>query len=249
MESSILQPPASGSDPARYRILIVDDEPQWANSIKFILDLPQYDLEVATRADEALDIASRWPPQVAVLDVGLPDMNGVALSQALRRPEGGPFIIFVTGDDTNERQFACLDAGDDYITKPFKSWQLIFKVANKLRWLEDYANTAHRVDDSLPSINLEGGLIVSPSGATVKLTRVEARLMNALIEARGAVVTRAALINAVWGSDYMDTGNIIETNIRRLRRKLERDPKVPQIIRTKRRHGYWIDLDELRRRQ
>lgn len=249
METSILHPPASGSGPARYRILIVDDEPQWASSIKFILDLPQYELEVATSADEALDIARRWPPQVAVLDVGLPDMNGVALSKALRRPEGGPFIIFVTGDDTNERQFACLDAGDDYIAKPFKSWQLSFKVANKLRWFEDYANTAYQSDDSLPSINPEGGPITLPTGVTVKLTRVEARLLNALLEARGAVVTRAALVNAVWGAGYVDTGNILEANIRRMRKKLERDPKVPQIIRTKRRHGYWIALDELRRRQ
>ena len=101
-----------------------------------------YDLEVVHNAFKALDIAKRWKPRVAILDVHMPGMNGLALSQRLKDCADDPIVIFVTSDDSNEMRRLCLEAGDDYITKPYDGENLLLRVRSNLRRYERYRKGA-----------------------------------------------------------------------------------------------------------
>lgn len=230
-----------------YRILIVEDDKEAREAMKHALGSHGYALKVASRSDEALTIARRWAPQVAVLDVELPDLNGIALSQRLKDCASNPIVIFITSHANNGMRRTCLKTGDEYITKPFDGEDLALRVETRLRrHIEDIKN-AQDPGKSIPTINPAGGRVMLPNGRAPNLTPTETRLFNALLKRAGGKVARATLMSEVWGEGVVDAENALDTNIRRLRKKIEREPGRPQIILTVRRCGYRLDMDELRR--
>lgn len=226
------------------RILIVDDREADAREISNTMVSRGYDLEVAHNSFKALDIAKRWKPQVAILDVNMPGMNGLVLCQRLREWADDPIVIFVTSDDSNEMRRLCLELGDDYITKPYDGENLLLRVQCKLRRIEPNTSGAPEGREETPHTHEAGWPITPPDD---DFTPTETRLLNALIAGGGETVSRDKLLEDVWGAPGYVNDNTLDKNIRRLREKIEPDPQHPRIILTVRRAGYRIDLAEWRR--
>jgi DNA-binding response OmpR family regulator len=226
------------------RILIVDDREADARELSNTMVRRGYDLEVVHNSFKALDIARRWKPQVAILDVNMPGMNGLILSQKLRECADDPIVIFVTSDDSNEMRRLCLESGDDYITKPYDGENLLLRVQCKLRRFDPNKSGALEGSEEMPHTH-EPGTALTPHDDA--FTPTETRLLNALIAGGGETVSRDELLAGVWGAPDYVNDNTLDRNIRRLRLKTEPDPQHPRIILTVRRAGYRFDLAEWRR--
>ncbi|HEU0028208.1 MAG TPA: response regulator transcription factor [Ktedonobacterales bacterium] len=229
------------------RILIVDDIDADARGLNNTMTSRGYDLKVASLAKEALAIAKSWKPQVAILDVNIPDMNGLDLSQRIKDCADNPIVIFVTSDGSTEMRRRCFQAGDDYLPKPYDGEQLVLTIQSRLRrYDEDRGAAADGKQFTLP-INPVAGPLHLPDGRAVMLTVTEARLLSALASRAGETASREFLMEQVWGDEYEVYGDSLDSYIFRLRRKIEPDPKRPRIIITKRCEGYLLDLGALRR--
>lgn len=226
------------------RILIVDDREADARELGNTMVSRGFDLEIVQNSFKALDLAKQWKPDVAILDVNMPGMNGLALSKELRECADDPIVIFVTADDSSEMRRQCLEAGDDYITKPYDGENLILRVQSKLRRFDPNRNGAtERREETLRAHEGEGASAQSDD----PITPTEARLLKALIDGKGETVPRDKLLEVVWGDAGAVYGNTLDKNIRRLRMKIESDPQHPRIIMTVRQVGYRLNLAEWRR--
>jgi DNA-binding response OmpR family regulator len=225
------------------RILIVDDEATDAEGLGEAVDDWGYDLKVVHNSFTALDIAKQWKPQVAILDVKMPGMNGLVLCQKLRECADDPFIIFVTSEATYRMRRLCLKFGDDYITKPYSSEELLLRVQNKLRRIDPARTGGQGANTMISPIHQARGDVAPIDD---DFTPTEARLLNALIAGEGETVSRDTLLRDVWDDEVND--NTLDITVRRLRMKIEPDPRHPRIIITVRRAGYRLDLAEWRRR-
>jgi DNA-binding response OmpR family regulator len=229
------------------RILIVDDIDADAHGLNNTMTSRGYDLKVASLAKDALIIAKTWKPQVAILDVNIPDMNGLVLSQRIKDCADNPIVIFVTSDCSNEMRRLCFQAGDDYLPKPYDGEQLVLTIQSRLRRYREDRDSASDDEQFLLPINPVAGPLRLPDGRAITLTLTEARLLSALASRAGQTATRDFLIERVWGDESEVYGDSLDSYIFRLRKKIEPDPKRPRIIITKRREGYLLDLAELRR--
>ena len=236
MRSSVSAPPT--------RILIVDDREADARELGNTMVRRGYDLEVVHSSFKALDIAKQWKPQVAILDVNMPGMDGLVLSQKLKEYANDPIVIFVTSDDSNEMRRLCLESGDDYITKPYDGENLLLRVQSRLRRVDPSRRGASGAGEGILQRHEAAG---NATETNLALTPTEARLLNALIAGRGESVSRDKLLEEVWGDASAVNDNTLDRNIRRLRMKLEPDSQHPRIIITIRQMGYRLDLAELRR--
>lgn len=233
MRSSIDAGPARPNHPLP-RILIVDDQVDDARELGNTMASRGYDLKVVHNSMDALNFAIKWQPTVAILDVHMPGMSGLTLSARLKEQAGDPIVIFVTNEMSKEMRNRCMEAGDDYITKPFDGETLLLLVRSRLRRHERERFAA------------EGGEPLSPvNDRTAKLTQMEARLLDALVTGAGDTVTRDDLLRTVWGVGCDINDNTLDRTIRRLREKIEIDPKRPRVILTVRREGYRLNLYEL----
>ncbi|HEX9038053.1 MAG TPA: response regulator transcription factor [Ktedonobacterales bacterium] len=214
------------------RIMIVDDREADARSINNTMAMRGYDLAVFNDPRRALEKAKSWKPAGAILDVKMPGMDGLTLCAKLKELDGQIFVVFVTSDDSRSTRAQCLTVGDDYVTKPIDGEELILRVVKEIR----RQGAAGREPTSSQPLAAEQGL-----------TPVEARLLEALKERAGETVSRYDLLDSVWGPDSSIALNTLDANIRRLRRKIEPDPKHPRIIVTVRTDGYKLNPAELRR--
>lgn len=222
------------------RILLVDDEPAIAATVLYALRAEGFEAEHCLTGGEALREAQRQPYDLAVLDVGLPDIGGFALCRELRRERDLP-VIFLTAHDAEADRILGLEIGaDDYVTKPFSPRELVARVRVVLRrgrapaQAPAAAETAFRHD-------LEGKRI-RYRGQALDLTRYEYGLLAALLQRPGAVLSRAQLMDRVWG-DALDSGDrTVDTHIKTLRAKLREVDGDSDPIRTHRGLGYSLDV-------
>ena len=247
-----MQSPDSAPNPISHhdsppRILIVDDRVADARELGNTMVSRGFELEVVHNAFKALDIAKRWKPRVAILDVNMPGMNGLVLSQRLKDCADDPIVIFVTSDDSNEMRRLCLESGDDYITKPYDGENLLLRVQSKLRRYDTDHKGAPGGSEDTSLVSPVTGPSTQPDERTVAFTPTESRLLSALIAEQGRTASRDKLLGAVWGDASAVNDNTLDINIRRLRKKIEPDPTHPRIIITVRREGFRLDLAELRR--
>lgn len=248
-----MEPPLSASQhanahqPTPPRILIVDDIDADARGLNNTMTSRGYDLKVASLAKDALAIARTWKPQVAILDVNIPDMNGLDLSQRIKDCADNPIVIFVTSDVSNEMRRLCYQAGDDYLPKPYDGEQLVLTIQSRLRRYDEDRGAAAGANQFLLPINPVAGPIRLSDGRAVTLTLTEARLLSALASRAGETASRDFLIEQVWGEESDVYGDSLDTYIFRLRRKIEPNRKRPRVILTRRCEGYLLDLAELRR--
>ena len=217
------------------RVLVCDDEPQIVRALKVVLREAGFAVDATVTAGEALDAAAVRPPDAAVIDLMLPDGDGIDVCRQLRSWSRMPILVLsAIGDE--EQKVAALEAGaDDYVTKPFGPRELVARLHAVMR----RAGTA--VDE--PAIAVEGLEIdlaaraVRREGAEVHLTPTEYELLRTLVRNRGRLLTHRMLLTEVWGPQYADDTRVLRTHVANLRRKIEPDG-APRYIRTDPGVGY-----------
>ncbi len=219
----------------RLRVLVCDDELQILRGLRIVLREACFEVVAVQSASEALDAAALHPPHAAIIDLVLPDGDGVEVCRQLRTWSQMPIIVLsAVGDE--EVKIAALNAGaDDYVTKPFNPGELVARLNAVLR------RVASNVDE--PTIRVDGLEIdlaarrVRRDGQEVHLTPIEYDLLRLLARNRGRLLTHRTLLSEVWGPQYADDTQALRTHIANLRRKLE-PAGEPHYIRTDARVGY-----------
>ena len=221
------------------RILTVDDELSILKFLRSNLEDRGYTVISATNGEEAINIVERELPDLIILDVMMPKMDGFEVCRRLREWSQIPIIMLsARGDESDKVQ--CLDLGaDDYIVKPFSANELVARVSAVLR--------RTKAASTLPakSVITRGDLVinlaqrkVTRAGQDIKLTPTEYALLQELVVNSGKVLTHTLLLNKVWGPEYRDEREYLHVFIRRLRAKLEPDPNKPRYITTVSGVGY-----------
>lgn len=225
-------------------ILVIDDEPQIRRVVRNALaDIARRVAEAAT-AQEGLDIAAAEQPSVIILDLGLPDQDGLDVCRDLRTFTAAPIIVLSARHSDREKEML-LDAGaDDYVTKPFSTLELTARVRAQIRRANVHSGPGHpmavlAVGDL--AIDLSGR-IVKRAGGEVHLTPTEWSLLRVFIAHADRTLTHSQLFNAVWGSAAGDAQQYLRVYVGQLRRKLELDPLRPRLIRTEPGVGYRFQL-------
>lgn len=223
-------------------ILAVEDDPAVAKGLLYGLRDEGFSVSHATNGSAAIESVSRAPPDLVLLDIRLPDMNGFDVCRRLREEGFTMPIIMVTARDEEVDRVLGLEIGaDDYVVKPYSFRELVSRIRAQLR--RSYG--AYRADASAVSI---GDLKIDPerievrkSGQEIALTPIEFRLLLALVHHMGSPLSRSQLIEQAWGpSTFLEDERTVDVHIRHLRAKIEDDPGSPCIIETVRGFGYRI---------
>lgn len=236
----IEEAPAPPMDAA---LLLVDDDPLLADSLGFLLRQEGYRVRTAATALAGLESARRVPPDLVLLDVGLPDLNGVEACRRLRTFWAGP-VIMLTARRQDVDKIIGLDAGaDDYVTKPFTSGELLARVRAALRRARQPA-LGPAIQGPLEVGDLcidRDARTVTVMGQPVQLSAREFDLLRLLAERPGHVVTRRYLFDTIWGPDFYGDERALDVYIRAIRKKIEPDADHPRYIHTVRGVGYKLD--------
>ncbi|MGN9782568.1 response regulator [Nonomuraea sp. ZG12] len=215
------------------RILVVDDEPQLLRTLRINLVARQYEVAVAADGAEALREAAEWHPDLVILDLGLPDLDGMDVIHGLRGWTSVPIIV-LSGRSGNQDKVEALDAGaDDYVTKPFGIDELLARiraVSRRTGQEEDLAPVRigdHEIDLTTKTVSGE-----------VRLTPTEWHILEILLRNPGKLVSQRLLLSEVWGAKYVKEFHYLRQYMAQLRRKLERDPAHPVHLITEPGMGY-----------
>jgi two-component system KDP operon response regulator KdpE len=212
------------------RVLVVDDEAGLRRALAANLRARGYEVDLATTGEEALALAARGHPDVVILDLGLPGIDGVEVVRGLRGWSGVPILI-LSARDSEPAKVAALDAGaDDYVTKPFGMDELLARVRAAARRATP-ADEAPVVETEHFRIDLSTKQVTNPGGP-VRLTPTEWHLLEVLVRNAGKLVGHRQLLQEVWGPQYGVETNYLRVHIANLRRKLEPDPSRPRYLLT-----------------
>jgi len=224
------------------KILIVDDEASIRRFLRVTLTSQAYMVLEASTGNEALSRVAEDKPDIVILDLGLPDIDGVEVTRLLREWTQMPIIILsVRGTESDK--IAALDAGaDDYLTKPFGVGELLARLRAALRRTARIAGEPFFTSGNL-KVDLSRRL-VTMENHEVQLTPHEYGLLRVLVTHAGKVLTHRYLLREVWGAEYGDEFHMLHVNISNLRRKIESDPARPQLIITEPGVGYRLRLGE-----
>ena len=225
------------------QILVIDDEPQILRAIRTILSEKQFRVTTASRGEEGLALAAANEPDLIILDLGLPDMDGVEVTARLREWTQRPIIILSVRDSERDK-VAALDRGaDDYLTKPFGVEELLARVRVALRHSTRAAEVQSKVITAGPLTIDLAWHIVKRGEEEVKLTATEFKLLAYLAANHGRVLTHQSILTEVWGPADADHSEYLRVYMRNLRKKLEADPERPQYILTEPGVGYRFIAD------
>ena len=222
---------------SRPRILLVDDEPSLLATIAPLLRSQGYDVATATSGHAALDSVDRQLPQLVVLDLGLPDLDGVEVCRRLREGRSVPILV-LSARGAEADKVAALDGGaDDYVTKPFGAEELLARVRAALRRSTTSAPTAGPIARSDLAIDVDRRKVTRGKDE-IKLTPKEFELLVFFAQHAGRVLTHRTILHAIWGPNAVDQPEHLRVRVASLRRKLERDPAHPKYILTEPWVGY-----------
>lgn len=218
------------------RILIVDDEPAIQRFLHTALDTGEFSLHKAEDGHSALAAAVATRPDIVLLDLGLPDMDGVEVIRRVREWSQVPIIV-LSVRDREEEKVKALDAGaDDYVTKPFGVPELLARIRVALRrTLQEAAEPVFRVEGLEVDLHLRR---VAAQGEDVQLTPTEYDLLRLFVMHAGKVLTHAHILRQIWGVGYVEQPHVLRVNISNLRHKIEKDPSRPRHIITEPGIGY-----------
>ena len=225
-------------------ILVIDDEPQIQRAIRTILTEKGFQVSTASRGEEGLTLAAAREPDIVILDLGLPDIDGIEVTRRLREWTQCPILILSVRDSERDK-VAALDRGaDDYLTKPFGIEELLARVRVALRHSCSRQGTQSKLVRA-------GGLtidlawhLVKRGEEEIKLTGTEYKLLAYLAANHGRVLTHQSILTHVWGPADADHTEYLRVYMRQLRKKLEIDPEQPQYILTEPGIGYRFIADE-----
>ena len=228
-------------------ILVIDDEPQILRAMRTILTEKQFKVTTASRGEEGLTLAAANEPDLIILDLGLPDMDGVEVCTRLREWTQIPIIILSVRDSERDKVSALDRGADDYLTKPFGIEELLARVRVALR----HASSRKSLQGTQSKVVKAGALtidlawhIVKRGDEEVKLTGTEHKLLAYLAANHGRVLTHQSILTHVWGQEDADHTEYLRVYMRQLRKKLETDPERPQFILTEPGIGYRFIADE-----
>lgn len=226
------------------KLLIADDDPQLVRALRITLGAQGYDVVTAADGEEAVAQAVAEHPDIVMLDLGMPHLDGVQVIHALRGWMTAPIIV-VSGRTGSADKVDALDAGaDDYVTKPFQMDELLARLrAVSRRAQPAIAPTDPVVRFGAVEVDLAAH-VVTRDGSAVHLTPTEWRMLEFLARHPGALVTRQALLKELWGTDQVSDTGYLRLYISQLRKKLERDPSNPVHLLTESGMGYRLILDE-----
>jgi two-component system KDP operon response regulator KdpE len=230
---------AGGRRTAAHRVLVVDDEPQLVRALAINLRARSYEVDAAHDGATALRVAAARHPDVVVLDLGLPDMDGVEVIRGLRGWTRVPIIV-LSARQTSDEKVEALDAGaDDYVTKPFGMDELLARLRAAVRRAAPSGpgEDAATIDAGTFTVDLAAKK-VQRGGADVRLTPTEWHLLEVLVRNPGRLVGQKRLLQEVWGPAYGTETNYLRVYMAQLRRKLEADPARPRHFITEPGMGY-----------
>jgi two-component system KDP operon response regulator KdpE len=217
------------------RVLVCDDELQIVRALKVVLRDAGFEVTATANAEEALDAAAVHPPDAAIIDLMLPDGDGVEVCARLREWSEMPILVLSALGEEQQKVRALEAGADDYVTKPFSPAELVARLRAVLR------RTARTTDE--PRIEVDGLVVdlagheVLRDGESLHLTKTEFDLLRALVLNRGRLMTHRALLTDVWGPGYAEDRQVLRVHVANLRRKLER-PGEKRYIRTDPGIGY-----------
>lgn len=225
-------------------ILIIDDEPQILRALKTILGANHYRISTAISGEEGIALAVSQPPDIIILDLSLPDMDGIQVCEQIREWSRVPIIVLSVREKEKDK-VAALDAGaDDYLTKPFGIEELLARIRVALRHSEQsLGNKQSTIKSGSMMIDLARH-IVTRNGEEIRLTATEFKLLAYLAANADRVITHQNILMHVWGFAEMDRVEYLRVYIGQLRKKLESNPDEPQIIITEPGVGYRFKIDE-----
>jgi two-component system KDP operon response regulator KdpE len=218
------------------RVLVVDDEPQILRALRVVLRDEGFEVVPAETGAEALDRAAVRPPQAAIVDLMLPDMDGIELTRRLREWSEMPILVLSAVGEEEQKVLALGAGADDYVTKPFGSRELVARLRAALR-----RGGGSEEQPAIGAGELEIDLAaraVRLRGEPIHLTPIEFDLLRVLARNRGRLMTHRALLVEVWGPEYADDVQTLRTHIARLRAKVEPDGQTPRLIVTDPGVGY-----------
>ena len=223
------------------KILIVDDEPKIVRFVRTTLRLSGFELATAMTGSEALVEFERETPDLIILDLGLPDIDGFVVLEEIRTESTVPVIILTARDDEADKVRGLELGADDYLTKPFGAKELEARIQAVLRRVQWSPKPTEQADFRLRELYVDfRRRMVSRGDEDVHLTPTEYDLLRTLILSAGQVMLHADLLSMVWGEEYRNDLAILRVNVSRLRQKLEEDPRNPELILTIPGVGYTI---------
>jgi DNA-binding response OmpR family regulator len=226
------------------RVLVVEDNPDLAFGLRNNLEIEGYEVEVAQDGPRGLDRARESLPDLVILDLMLPGLDGYRVLRTLRS-EGfqQPVLILTARGEEADKVMGFRLGADDYVTKPFGVLELLARVEALLRRVTRHETNGTSARDRFGDVEVDrASHAVFRQGAAVSLAPLEYQLLIALYDRRGAVVSRHDLMREVWGHSAMVVSRTVDTHILELRRKLESDPARPRHILTVRKAGYRLQV-------
>jgi DNA-binding response OmpR family regulator len=227
------------------KVLVVEDDPTLRETLAYNLKRDGYEVDTATDGRTAVDLANQIKPDLVVLDIMLPVMDGFEVCRILRKGSNVPILMLTARDDEIDRVLGLELGADDYLTKPFSMREFLARVKAQLRRARFDREEA---DVSIPSTNevlTFGNLVMDPGRHEIRLNDQplslkpkEFELMTFLAQHRGRVLTRELIMDRVWGWDFTGGSRTVDVHIRWLREKIEEDPAAPHRIITVRGVGY-----------
>ncbi len=225
------------------RVLIVDDEPQILRALATNLRTRGYEVDLAADGQTAVLAATARPPDAVILDLGLPDMDGVRVIDAIRGWSDVPILVLSVRGQQSDK-ITALDAGaDDYVTKPFAMGELLARLRAALRRNVPPTTTDPQVVTDAFTVDLVAKRVSTPDGP-VRLTPTEWHIVEVLVRNEGKLVTQRQLLQEVWGPRYERETNYLRVYVAQIRRKLEPDTRHPRHFITEPGIGYRFQRDE-----
>jgi two-component system KDP operon response regulator KdpE len=224
------------------KVLVIEDEAPLRRALRIFLEAHDYQVVLAATGQEGLDLAAHEHPDVVILDLGLPDMDGVSVATALRGWSTTPIVV-LSARDAEPVKVAALDAGaDDYVTKPFAMNEFLARLRAALRRA---APTEQERDIATADFTIDlGAKQIRQNGETLHLTPTEWQIVEVLARHRGKLVTQQQLLQQVWGPQYERETHYLRIYMSQIRRKLEPDPSRPRYFITEPGMGYRFVMEE-----
>jgi two-component system response regulator MtrA len=216
-------------------IMVVDDDQDLSEMLGIVLNGAGYEVDLVGRGDEALDVFRAQKPDLVLLDVMLPGIDGIEVAKLIRAESMVPIVMLTAKGDTHDVVRGLEVGADDYMVKPFNPSELVARLKVRLRRASVESETSLRIG------NIEIDQIahsIIRDGQAIPLTRLEFDLLVALAKEPGRVFTREALLSEVWGYQHATDTRLVNVHIQRLRSKVEYDPENPELIVTVRGIGY-----------
>jgi two-component system response regulator MtrA len=214
-------------------VMVVDDDQDLAEMLSIVLNGAGMEVDLVARGDEVIEVFTANPPDLVLLDVMLPGLDGIEVCKLIREISMVPIVMLTAKDDTHDVVLGLEAGADDYMVKPYKNQELIARIKTRLRRTSNVGTL--KIGDIVID-QMEH--TISRNEKQIPLTRLEFDLLVALAKEPGRVFTREALLNEVWGYQHAADTRLVNVHVQRLRSKIEADAENPELVQTVRGVGY-----------